>query len=115
MPKTWRLVQFAKNPAKRQGKKDFQSILPTLANSTPKKRPAKGVPKTEENPAEIPALIHTFFSPSLNRNFFPKMSAKLPPNKTAVPSLPTEAPTKWLSQVERRMNGPTLEEMVCSG
>jgi len=70
-------------------------ILPTSPTSSAKKAPASGVPKTEAKPAAMPALEKI----SEEDNFSPNTR----PIVTAVPSRPTDAPPKWLSQVAGMM------------
>ena len=72
-------------------------ILPTTPTSSAKKAPASGVPKMEAKPAAMPALEKRSLEKSVDSGIF---SPSIRPMATATPSLPTEAPARWLSQVE---------------
>ena len=86
-------------------------MTPTEIISMGKTAAASGVPKMAEKQADIPHIIAIRLSFSSIRKSFDSASPRLPPIMSAAPSLPTEAPTRCESTVEKKMSGAVCTVM----
>ena len=66
---------------------------------------ASGVPNRAEKKAAIPASVAVRMSRSSRCSSFPTSKPMVPPICSAAPSRPAEPPTRWVSRVDRKMEG----------